>query len=59
VLGRAELERAAWDAEGVSGESLRTQMSTLRKALAQAGPDPIENMHGLGYRIRPPDAPPA
>jgi DNA-binding response OmpR family regulator len=58
VLGRAELERAAWDADGVSGESLRTQMSTLRKALVQAGPDPIENMHGLGYRIRPPDAPP-
>jgi DNA-binding response OmpR family regulator len=59
VLGRAELEQAAWDGEGVSGESLRTQMSTLRKALAQAGPDPIENMHGLGYRVRPPDAPPA
>jgi DNA-binding response OmpR family regulator len=59
VLGRAELEQAAWDGEGVSGESLRTAMSTLRKALAQAGPDPIENMHGLGYRLRPADAPPA
>jgi DNA-binding response OmpR family regulator len=59
VLGRAEFEQAAWEGEGVSGESLRTQMSTLRKALAQAGPDPIENMHGLGYRIRPPDTPPA
>lgn len=52
VLGRPELEQAAWDGETVSGESLRTQMSTLRKALAQAGPDPIENMHGLGYRLR-------
>jgi DNA-binding response OmpR family regulator len=52
VMGHAELEQAAWGGESVSSESLRTQMSTLRKALAQAGPDPIENMHGLGYRIR-------
>jgi DNA-binding response OmpR family regulator len=52
VMGRADLERAAWEGEAVSGDSLRTQMSTLRKALAQAGPDPIENMHGHGYRLR-------
>jgi DNA-binding response OmpR family regulator len=52
VMGRTDLERAAWEGEAVSGDSLRTQMSTLRKALAQAGPDPIENMHGHGYRLR-------
>jgi DNA-binding response OmpR family regulator len=53
VFGRAELEQAAWGGEQPSSESLRTQISTLRKALARAGPDPIENMHGLGYRLRP------
>jgi len=52
VMGRADLELAAWEGETVSGDSLRTQMSTLRKALAAAGPDPIENMHGHGYRLR-------
>ena len=52
VMGRADLELAAWEGEAVSGDSLRTQMSTLRKALALAGPDPIENMHGHGYRLR-------
>lgn len=56
VFGRMELEQAAWGDEQPSSDPLRTQMSTLRKALAVAGPDPIENVHGLGYRIRPADA---
>ena len=54
VFSRVELESEAWgDARGTS-DSLRTHMYELRHALKRAGGyDPIETVHGLGYRLIP------
>lgn len=52
VFARAELERAVWGEALDSGETLRSHMHLLRRTLARPGlPDPIETVHGLGYRL--------
>jgi DNA-binding response OmpR family regulator len=52
VWTRAELENAAWGEVQESSDALRSQMHILRRALAAAGGyDPIETVHGIGYRL--------
>ena len=52
VFSRADLETAVWGDRLPSGEALRSQMHILRRAFAAVGAaDPVENIHGLGYRL--------
>ncbi len=52
VFSRMDLETAAWGDTLESGETLRSHMHLLRRALARPDrPDPIETVHGLGYRL--------
>jgi DNA-binding response OmpR family regulator len=54
VFKRRELEIAAWGDEQPTSDTLRSHMHVLRRELIRAGGyDPIENLHGLGYRLRP------
>ncbi len=54
---RDELEHAAWGDRQQNSDTLRTHMHVLRRALAQAGgADPIETVHGRGYRLCVSDA---
>jgi DNA-binding winged helix-turn-helix (wHTH) protein len=49
-----------WGDPKETSDSLRSHMHILRRALIETGGyDPIETVHGLGYRLRPdvPDAP--
>ena len=52
VFSRTELESAVWgDTQGTS-DTLRSHMHLLRRSLVEAGSyDPIETVHGLGYRL--------
>ena len=53
VHTRDELEYAAWGDQQQTSDTLRTHMHILRRALTQAGGvDPIETVHGMGYRLR-------
>lgn len=55
VFSRAELEAAVWGDEQPTSDTLRSQMHILRRALVAAGGrDPIENVHGMGYRLADP-----
>jgi len=52
VFSRAELETAVWGDRLPNGETLRSQLHILRRAFAAAGAaDPVENLHGVGYRL--------
>lgn len=52
VFSRRELENAVWGADQPTSDTLRSHMHVLRRELARAGGhDPIENIHGLGYRL--------
>jgi DNA-binding response OmpR family regulator len=52
VFSRSELETAAWGGEQKTGDTLRSHMHVLRRELTQTGGyDPIENVHGVGYRL--------
>ena len=52
VFSRAELEHAVWGDAQPQSDTLRSHMHLLRRALARPDrPDPIENVHGLGYRL--------
>lgn len=54
VFSRKELEAEVWGREQETSDTLRSHMHVLRRELAQAGSyDPIENVHGLGYRLVP------
>ena len=54
VFSRETLERAIWGEDAFRDEALRTLVAATRRAFAQAGStlDPIETLHGHGYRIR-------
>jgi DNA-binding response OmpR family regulator len=54
VFSRSDLEREIWGDEPPGGDALRALVAQTRRAFAEAGVDPIENLHGHGYRIRPP-----
>jgi len=52
VHTRSELEQSAWGDRQQTSDTLRAHMHLLRRALTQAGgTDPIETVHGLGYRL--------
>jgi DNA-binding response OmpR family regulator len=52
VFSRAELERSVWGDVQETSDTLRSHMHILRRALVEAGGyDPIETIHGLGYRL--------
>lgn len=52
VFSRADLETAVWGDQLSTSETLRSQMYVLRRAFQAVGAkDPIENLHGVGYRL--------
>ena len=52
VFSRAELEQAVWGDTQETSDTLRSHMHLLRRALVDAGSyDPIETVHGIGYRL--------
>ena len=52
VFTRAELETFAWGNTLPNSDTLRSHMHLLRRALAKGGhADPIETVHGIGYRL--------
>jgi DNA-binding response OmpR family regulator len=52
VFSRQELESEVWGDAQDTSDTLRTHMYELRHALRSAGGyDPIETVHGLGYRM--------
>ncbi|HET9403100.1 MAG TPA: response regulator transcription factor [Burkholderiales bacterium] len=54
VFSRKELEAEVWGEGQETSDTLRSHMHVLRRELVQAGGrDPIENVHGLGYRLVP------
>ena len=55
VVERADLESALWGAEPPSSDALRSQFHLLRRALAEAGFDGIETVHGTGWRLVAPE----
>lgn len=58
VLRRAELETAVWGEPLPDSDTLRSHMHTLRRTLTADGEaNPIETLHGIGYRIGSPDVP--
>jgi DNA-binding response OmpR family regulator len=54
VFSRADLEREIWGDDPPGADALRALVAQTRRAFAEADVDPIENLHGHGYRIRPP-----
>lgn len=58
VFSREELETAVWGETQTDSDTLRQHIRQLRRALARPGKaDPIETVHGLGYRLVKSDAP--
>jgi DNA-binding response OmpR family regulator len=52
LFSRRELESAVWGDTQETSDTLRTHMHVLRRALVDTGGrDPIETVHGLGYRL--------
>ncbi|MBN8462496.1 MAG: response regulator transcription factor [Dechloromonas sp.] len=51
VLSRRELEMAVWGHEQEASDNLRSVLHTARRALADAAPVRIVNVHGLGYKL--------
>ena len=52
VFSRNELEHAVWGGAQETSDTLRSHMHALRRELVHAGGyDPIENVHGVGYRV--------
>ncbi len=57
VFSRKDLESSVWGEAQETSDTLRSHMYVLRRELVQAGGyDPIENVHGLGYRLVPRNA---
>jgi len=56
VVTREELESVLWGNEPPSSDALRSQVHLLRRALADAGFDSIETVHGTGWRLTLPAA---
>jgi DNA-binding response OmpR family regulator len=56
VFSRVDLEREIWGDDPPGGDALRALVAQTRRAFTDTGLDPIENLHGHGYRIRAPEA---
>ncbi len=55
VVSRDEIERQVWGEAQETSDTLRSHLHTLRRALTAAGgADPVETLHGIGYRLRKP-----
>ena len=56
LFSRAQLLEQLWSTEGESsGDTVKTHLNNLRRKLRAAGSDdPIETVHGLGYRLAKP-----
>lgn len=53
VISRDEIERQVWGEPQETSDALRSHLHMLRRALAAAGGhDPIETLHGIGYRVQ-------
>ncbi|MBW4563070.1 MAG: response regulator [Mojavia pulchra JT2-VF2] len=59
IFSRSAILERLWDfAESPGEETVSTHIKCLRQKLKAAGAsDPIETVHGLGYRLRPPAQP--
>jgi DNA-binding response OmpR family regulator len=56
VISRDEIERLVWGESQETSDTLRSHLHTLRRALTAAGGyDPVETLHGIGYRLRAKD----
>ena len=54
TFSRAEIERVVWGRDEMRHETVRAHMSSLRRALTRPGlPLPVQNLHGIGYRLSP------
>jgi DNA-binding response OmpR family regulator len=52
VYTREELESAVWGEAQETSDTLRSHMHLLRRELARTGgTDPIDTVHGIGYRL--------
>ena len=52
VFSRANLAASAYSDHRVVGErTIDSHIKNLRRKLAEAGPDPIESVYGVGYRL--------
>lgn len=51
VFSRRELEMAIWGREQEASDNLRSVLHTVRRALTDAAPVKIVNVHGLGYKL--------
>lgn len=51
VVPRVELEAALWPHDLPDGDPLRGQIHLLRRALAAAGFERLETVHGVGWRL--------
>lgn len=51
VFSRRELEIAIWGRAQESSDNLRSVLHTVRRALTDAAPVQIVNVHGLGYKL--------
>ena len=57
VFTRSELETQVWGDTLPNSDTLRSHMHILRRALVRPGhQDPIETVHGIGYRLVTTDA---
>ncbi len=57
VISRDEIERLVWGESQETSDTLRSHLHTLRRALTAAGGyDPVETLHGIGYRLRATDS---
>jgi DNA-binding response OmpR family regulator len=53
VISREEIERLVWGESQETSDTLRSHLHTLRRVLTAAGGhDPVETLHGIGYRLR-------
>jgi len=58
LVRREQVEAALWPAAPPLADALRSQVHWLRRALADAGFEGLETVHGVGYRLVPPAAAP-
>ena len=53
VFSRNDLESSVWGEMQETSDTLRSHMHLLRRALVESGGyDPVQTVHGLGYRLR-------
>jgi DNA-binding response OmpR family regulator len=52
VVHRTELERLLWPQGDPPADALRGQVYLLRRALADAGYEGLETIHGVGFRLK-------